>query len=57
MSLMPPIRHSITLPRGILRARRGAFPRPEVRSFFDEATYTASHVVHDPATSAAAIVD
>ena len=41
----------------ILRARRGAFPRPEVRSFFDEATFTASHVVHDPATRAAAIVD
>ena len=43
--------------RGILRARRGAFSRPEVRSFFDEVTFTASHVVHDPATRAAAIVD
>ena len=37
----------------ILRARGGAFPRPEARSFFDEATFTASYVVHDPATRAA----
>jgi len=32
-------------------------PRPVVQSFFDEATFTASHVVHDPATMRAAIVD
>jgi len=31
--------------------------RPVVRSFFDEQTSTASHVVHDPATRAAAIID
>ena len=31
--------------------------RPVVHSFFDEATFTASHVVHDPATMRAAIVD
>lgn len=31
--------------------------RPTVRSFFDPATFTASHVVHDPATRAAAIID
>ena len=30
---------------------------PVVRAFFDEATFTASYVVHDPATRAAAIVD
>lgn len=31
--------------------------RPAVRSFFDEATFTATHVVHDPATLRAAIID
>jgi glyoxylase-like metal-dependent hydrolase (beta-lactamase superfamily II) len=30
---------------------------PVVRTFFDEATFTASHVVHDPATNKAAIID
>ncbi len=31
--------------------------RPIVKTFFDEPTFTASHVVSDPATKAAAIVD
>jgi glyoxylase-like metal-dependent hydrolase (beta-lactamase superfamily II) len=31
--------------------------RPVVRSFFDETTFTATHVVHDPATRCAAIID
>lgn len=31
--------------------------RPIVRTFFDEATYTATHVIHDPATKKAAIID
>lgn len=39
------------------RALRGDAVRPVVRTFFDEATYTATHVVHDPATKEAAIVD
>ncbi|ACI52439.1 beta-lactamase domain protein [Gluconacetobacter diazotrophicus PA1 5] len=30
---------------------------PVVRSFFDPATFTATHVVHDPATRQAAVVD
>ena len=30
---------------------------PAIRTFFDEATFTASHVVHDPQTLRAAIVD
>jgi glyoxylase-like metal-dependent hydrolase (beta-lactamase superfamily II) len=30
---------------------------PIVQSFFDEPTFTASYVIHDPATKAAAIVD
>jgi len=31
--------------------------RPVVKTFFDEPTFTASHVVIDPATKAAAIID
>ncbi len=31
--------------------------RPVVHSFFDTATFTATHVVHDPATRRAAIID
>ena len=31
--------------------------RPQVRAFFDEATFTASYVVHHPATRRAAIID
>ena len=30
---------------------------PAIKSFFDEATFTATHVVHDPATRRAAIID
>ncbi|WP_338467458.1 MBL fold metallo-hydrolase [Novosphingobium sp. ZN18A2] len=35
----------------------GERPRPVVKGFFDEATFTASYVVHDPATMRAAVVD
>jgi glyoxylase-like metal-dependent hydrolase (beta-lactamase superfamily II) len=31
--------------------------RPVVKTFFDEPTFTATHVVHDPATKRAAIID
>ncbi len=31
--------------------------KPVARTFFDEPTFTASHVVHDPATKRAAIID
>ncbi|MBB5659342.1 MBL fold metallo-hydrolase [Brevundimonas halotolerans] len=31
--------------------------RPIVKSFFDEATFTVSHIVHDPATKKAALID
>ncbi|MEJ2409999.1 MAG: MBL fold metallo-hydrolase [Novosphingobium sp.] len=31
--------------------------KPVVRTFFDEATFTATHVVHDPETKRAAIID
>ena len=30
---------------------------PTIRTFFDEPTFTATHVVHDPATKRAAIID
>lgn len=30
---------------------------PHIQAFFDEATFTASYVVHDPGTRAAAIID
>ncbi|VCU70431.1 putative metallo-hydrolase [Pigmentiphaga humi] len=39
------------------RARAGLAPRPEIVSFFDEATFTASHVVRDPASGHCAIID
>ena len=38
-------------------ARAREVPAPVVRSFFDEPTFTASYVVHDPVTRAAAIID
>jgi glyoxylase-like metal-dependent hydrolase (beta-lactamase superfamily II) len=39
------------------RTLRGEIRAPVVRSFFDERTFTATHVVHDPATKKAAIID
>ena len=42
--------------RGGAGGRAGA-QVPVVRTFFDEATFTATHVVHDPATLRAAIID
>lgn len=41
----------------ILNAERNPAQKPVVKTFFDEATFTASHVVHDPETKAAAVVD
>jgi glyoxylase-like metal-dependent hydrolase (beta-lactamase superfamily II) len=39
------------------RTLREEIRAPVVRSFFDEPTFTATHVVHDPVTKKAAIVD
>lgn len=36
---------------------QGKIRTPHVRAFFDEPTFTASYVVHDPVTKVAAIVD
>ena len=41
----------------VVTASRLSGVRPVVRSFFDEATFTATHVVHDPAKNRAAIID
>ncbi|MDV3257758.1 MAG: MBL fold metallo-hydrolase [Sphingomonas sp.] len=38
-------------------ALQGKIRTPQVRGFFDEPTFTASYVVHDPATRVAAIID
>ncbi|PHQ63761.1 MAG: MBL fold metallo-hydrolase [Sphingobium sp.] len=37
--------------------RAGSQPRPVVQAFFDDSTFTASYVVHDPGTLKAAIID
>ena len=36
---------------------RGDLRAPHVKAFFDERTFTATYVVHDPATNDAAIID
>ena len=36
---------------------RGEIRAPHVKAFFDEPTFTATYVVHDPATKVAAIID
>lgn len=41
----------------VKQARREGQSAPVVRSYFHEPTFTASHVVHDPATKRAAVVD
>ena len=41
----------------VLAERRQNVGRVAVRSFFDEATFTASHVVHNPVTRRAAVID
>ena len=50
----------INLSRGqdqIRSVLSGAIRAPYVQAFFDEATFTASYVVHDPETKVAAIID
>lgn len=36
---------------------QGKIRTPQVKAFFDEPTFTASYVVHDPATNVAAVID
>lgn len=40
-----------------ISAARASAAAPVVTTFFDEATFTATHVVHDPATLSAAVID
>ncbi|MCC6926701.1 MBL fold metallo-hydrolase [Novosphingobium sp.] len=40
-----------------IQAARAAGPLPVVRTFFDEPTFTATHVVHDPESGRAAVID
>jgi glyoxylase-like metal-dependent hydrolase (beta-lactamase superfamily II) len=41
----------------IISVRRGKRRGPQVQSFFDETTFTASYLVYDPETKAGAILD
>ncbi len=41
----------------IAQTRTGQQPTPVIRSFFDEVSFTASYVIHDPVTLTAAIID
>ena len=50
----------INLHRAVLQIEavlQGKIGTPHVKAFFDEPTFTASYVVHDPATRIAAIID
>lgn len=50
----------INLDRAALQVEavlQGKIRTPHVKAFFDEPTFTASYVVHDPATKVAAIID
>ncbi|MDF7673627.1 MBL fold metallo-hydrolase [Acetobacteraceae bacterium ESL0709] len=52
--------HDLALQKASLqieRAGEGQTPVPVIRTFFDEATCTASHVVHCPVTRKAAVID
>ena len=49
-----PLRRAIDLAEFVAA---GHCRQPIVHGFFDEATFTVSHVVHDPATKCAAIID
>ncbi|MFD1744983.1 MBL fold metallo-hydrolase [Rhizobium helianthi] len=50
----PAVSHAAEI---IESALAGAQPRPIVKSFFDPATFTISHVVRDPDSQACAIID
>ncbi len=41
----------------VRQAQGGRMPSPNVKTFFDPATFTASHVVRDPQSSACAVID
>ena len=49
-----PLQEAVSI---VQAARRGDAPRPQVDAFFDEATFTVSYVVRDPASQACALMD
>jgi len=54
---MYPDPHLVEAQNLVNRTLGGNHVAPVIKSFFDEPTFTASHVVHDPVTMAAAIID
>lgn len=54
MNTDPPLATAIAQ---VTATAAGKLSKPVVKAFFDEPTFTASYVVHDPATRIAAIVD
>lgn len=54
MNSDPHLKKATDMVKQVLREGQSA---PVVRSYFHEPTFTASHVVHDPATKRAAVVD
>lgn len=49
--------HALVTATAQISAARASAAAPFVTTFFDEATFTATHVVHDPATLRAAVID
>lgn len=47
----------LALATQLIETARAAGQGPVVRTFFDEATFTATHVAHDPQTGRAAVID
>jgi glyoxylase-like metal-dependent hydrolase (beta-lactamase superfamily II) len=54
MKTDPALEHARNL---VERSLRGDVAKATVTTFFDETTFTATHVVHDPATKKAAVID
>jgi len=48
--------HTFSVAIDLIEAARKS-NQPVVKTFFDEATFTATHVIHDPASRRAAIID
>ncbi|HQT53800.1 MAG TPA: MBL fold metallo-hydrolase, partial [Phenylobacterium sp.] len=53
----PPDPVAVSAVAKIDAARADAALRPQVKAFFDEATFTVSYVVRDPGSKACAIID
>lgn len=49
--------NAIQVAKAQIEAARRAVGKPVIRTFFDEPTFTATHVVHDPVSRRAAIID